>query len=503
MGSINLSTFFSGKYGWLKATVMICLILISAGYAAERGVIVSVNVQLQAQVDAMYDQMNIPVNSTISAFMKEASYIIGTHNVSGTTYYYMINGTGNRAGRLEQYSTNASQVINNAIGNTTAGTVQVKNGVFPLDRKIYMKTEVNLIGMSGKGSVFFNPSIQGATTFLWNGANGSSVIDFSKASNCSILSGITINLNGKSNCTGIRLASASETLIRDVTVLNSSSNPRTGIGMMLTTDGDGSAALFNRIERLKITGTDIGIKFNGTINSGEQVACNRFVGTEIQTARIGMDFNKYSDHNWFYDTWIRNANTSIWLNSYSNTTDVGVYAQYFYGLITEHWLPYNAIIQSINGGESNVFIAPDFENTTTGICTAVTFTNTTYFRNLYIEHDSLYGVDWVNWGGPVAFNYTSVITQGSFVGYVPSGTVMNRGANFMTFKHAALLGDGKGRVLASIKVNWGSYSENITWVGGFDNSASIANEGKINVVCSSNITLNGNLELYVMIQRSN
>lgn len=104
---------------WWQATIMIVLILTASGFAAWGGANVSVNIDLQTRLAQLEDQINIPVNSTVSAMAKTASYIISSHDVGGTTYYCMINGTDDRAGRLEFYSTNASAVINAALGNSS------------------------------------------------------------------------------------------------------------------------------------------------------------------------------------------------------------------------------------------------------------------------------------------------------------------------------------------------------------------------------------------------
>jgi hypothetical protein len=92
--------------------------------------------------------VNIPVNSTISAMLKEASYIISTHDVSGTTYYCLMNGTDDRAGRLENYGTNASAVINNALGNLSGNSLQtiVIKGNTTLTQQLFItKSYVHLV----------------------------------------------------------------------------------------------------------------------------------------------------------------------------------------------------------------------------------------------------------------------------------------------------------------------------------------------------------------------
>lgn len=117
----DIKTSFS-NLKWWQATIMVVSILIASGFAAYEGANVNVNVSLDARLQTLEDQVNIPVNSTISAMLKEADYIVSIHNVSGTPYYCLMNGTDDRAGRLEFYNTNKTLVQQFAIGNlTTAG----------------------------------------------------------------------------------------------------------------------------------------------------------------------------------------------------------------------------------------------------------------------------------------------------------------------------------------------------------------------------------------------
>jgi len=138
---------------WWQTTIMIVTVLLASGAAAYMGANVNVNLSIDTRLQMLEDQMNIPVNSTISAFMKEASYIISVHDVSGTPYYCMINGSDDRAGRLESYSTNASQIINWAIGNMTrGGTIFLKSGTYILDTIIdFGNKSICLEGEGGTG----------------------------------------------------------------------------------------------------------------------------------------------------------------------------------------------------------------------------------------------------------------------------------------------------------------------------------------------------------------
>lgn len=107
---------------------MMTSILVASGFAAYMGVNVTANVTMDLRLQRLEDQVNIPVNSTISAMLKEADYIVSIHDVSGTAYYCLMNGTDDRAGRLEFYNTNKTLVEQFAIGNLTSvgGTVYLK-----------------------------------------------------------------------------------------------------------------------------------------------------------------------------------------------------------------------------------------------------------------------------------------------------------------------------------------------------------------------------------------
>jgi len=132
--SINLSkiwnSFLTASFPKkVVAGLFIIGIILSLAYAAQQGVNVSLNLEVQARLDyletqqqLLNDTINIPVNSTISAMIKEANYIIAPHD----SYYCLINGTDDRAGRLEYYSTNKTKTEQFALGNMTTGLLYLK-----------------------------------------------------------------------------------------------------------------------------------------------------------------------------------------------------------------------------------------------------------------------------------------------------------------------------------------------------------------------------------------
>lgn len=112
--------------------VVIISLLIEAGIV---GVQVSLIVSLEDRLTNLENQVNVPFNSKTSAFIKQANFIISVQE----GYYLLWNGTGDSAGKLEYYSTNASQVINFAVGNlTTGGTIGLGSGNFSLSAPILL-----------------------------------------------------------------------------------------------------------------------------------------------------------------------------------------------------------------------------------------------------------------------------------------------------------------------------------------------------------------------------
>ncbi len=136
--NLNFSQFFTGKYGWIKATIMIVLILVAAGWAAERGVNVSVNLALEARVSAIENTLNVPVNSSLSAFRKGDSYVVSLVD----SYACLQNGSN---GGLREYSLSHSAIIQDALNNASisGGSVYVAEG--PYSASVTLKNNTRLI----------------------------------------------------------------------------------------------------------------------------------------------------------------------------------------------------------------------------------------------------------------------------------------------------------------------------------------------------------------------
>lgn len=136
---------------------MIIGVILSLGWAARQGVNITLDLELEARLDylevqqqLLNDTINNPINSTISAMIKSVSYIVSTHG----SYYCLINGTDDRGGRLESYSTNASAVINDAVAN--GQSIHLKPGYYSLNAPILIAAN----GETGQSTV---KTIEGET----------------------------------------------------------------------------------------------------------------------------------------------------------------------------------------------------------------------------------------------------------------------------------------------------------------------------------------------------
>jgi hypothetical protein len=135
--SISLkSTLLNLK--WWQATIMIVTVLLAAGFAASQGVNVSVNVNLEARVEALENRVDIPVNSTLSAFRKSNSYIVSLVD----TYACLQNGS---QAKLCDFSTNHSRPIMVGLGNASlnGGSVYIAEGSY--SASIILKNNTRLV----------------------------------------------------------------------------------------------------------------------------------------------------------------------------------------------------------------------------------------------------------------------------------------------------------------------------------------------------------------------
>jgi parallel beta-helix repeat protein len=177
--SINLS--FLSNLKWWQATIMLAVLLGGLALIAHEGGNVDIGLQLQLQ--ELRDEINIPVNSTVSAMIKQASYIVTAH--SGYTCYF--NGSAESGGKLENYALNASTVIANLFGNFSGGSVFIKNVFSPYILSVGASIPSNCSLIS-----------DGAVLKRGDGTADMNVLNLNGVSNVTI-SGLEIDGNNKSN----------------------------------------------------------------------------------------------------------------------------------------------------------------------------------------------------------------------------------------------------------------------------------------------------------------
>lgn len=122
MTQINLRNFNLAQDWWKLGVVLTLstMLLLAAGYAAERGATVSVNVDIQAQIQEIQERLDAPVNSSLAGMQKPYTEIISMVDA----YYVRQNGTDGRL--ILPYSTNKTYIQQQSLGNVTTGSVYLK-----------------------------------------------------------------------------------------------------------------------------------------------------------------------------------------------------------------------------------------------------------------------------------------------------------------------------------------------------------------------------------------
>ena len=130
----------------LKTWTCLIATLLALSFAAYMGANVNVNVSLEARLSAVERQLERELNSSFYGLQKPASYMISQVG----SYTCLQNGT---TGKLDDYSTNASYIINSAWKNGTS--VFLKSGTYEISAPIMVPTAGALIGevKSDQGSI--------------------------------------------------------------------------------------------------------------------------------------------------------------------------------------------------------------------------------------------------------------------------------------------------------------------------------------------------------------
>lgn len=185
---------------WWQATIMMTSILVASGFAAYMGVNVTANVTMDLRLQRLEDQVNIPVNSTISAMLKNADYIVSKHDA----YHCLVNGTDDRAGRLEFYSINKTLVQQFAIGNLTASG----------GGSIYLKQVTLNTSLAYGATILIIEDYQGKMTFYRDNTRLRELAD----PTASMISGTFAHPNSAAEQTLITFTVTTPTVIHELTL---------------------------------------------------------------------------------------------------------------------------------------------------------------------------------------------------------------------------------------------------------------------------------------------
>lgn len=144
---------------WWQATIMIVSILIAAGWAAHEGANVNVTVDVDARVSAIEKTLNMPVNSTLSAFRKSNSYLVSLVDA----YACLQSGTN---ASLREYSTNHTMIIDDGLGNASVsgGSVYIAEGAY--SASVILKTNTRLVIEKGATGITVTSVAAGANCIL-------------------------------------------------------------------------------------------------------------------------------------------------------------------------------------------------------------------------------------------------------------------------------------------------------------------------------------------------
>ena len=425
---------------------------------------------------------------------KPVSYVI--YSGSGGNYY----AENGRTGNVDYSGTNAAAVIQAALNNTSQGTVLVKAAVYSVNTQLTIPTSVTLMGEGTVGDIYGQGTTGvGATSFTWGGSANTSVIKFSTVKNAALRQ-VNINMNNTNGANGVELYESNECVLEDVTVMYGGSN---SVGYLIDSAGATYGSLFNHLTRCKALGVTTFMSFSGT-SSSYATGDNVVTQCDGQACTTGIQLVKYSDHNYFWGLHVRLNEASgigVVLNSDSPTNERGVYMNYFFEPFFESNQNYTAIQANYNGGNPNYFIKPIFEKLSGVTVTPLVTQGSSH--TMYIDTDSITNTIQETWGGFISLPYSSsVITQNKIKAYIPSGTNMAVGLNSFTFLSSLLTGDGNAIVLVH---GIADYDGNPKYIGafyGFDNSASVANQGIVSITSTSAFTTSGQIQLSIIILRN-
>lgn len=146
--SINLSGILK-NLKWWQATIMIVSILLAGSLFVHEGGQLSINVDIQARVQAIENRLDIPVNSSLSAFLKSNTFMVSLVD----TYATLMNGSN---AHLIEFLTNHTQVIDDALRNASiaGGSVYISEGAY--SASVTLKDNTRLIIDKGASGITVN-----------------------------------------------------------------------------------------------------------------------------------------------------------------------------------------------------------------------------------------------------------------------------------------------------------------------------------------------------------
>lgn len=120
--NLSICRLIKNRCTW-KATVMICIILLTFGFALY--ISANVNSDLESRLSAIEKALNMPIDNSLSPFRKSNSFIVSLVG----TFARLQNGSN---GAIQEYGANHTVIIQDALGNASdvGGSVYILEGSY-------------------------------------------------------------------------------------------------------------------------------------------------------------------------------------------------------------------------------------------------------------------------------------------------------------------------------------------------------------------------------------
>jgi parallel beta-helix repeat protein len=155
--TLNISSWFSNfkNLKWWQGAILLAILLTGLSAIAYEGGNVNVSANVSIQIQQIENRLDIPVNSTLSAFIKSNSFIVSELDQG----YCLQNGTN--GSYLPPFTTNATTIIQNGLGNASAnggGSVYVSAGQNLYNASVTILNNTRLIIEAGAKNVTYTPA---------------------------------------------------------------------------------------------------------------------------------------------------------------------------------------------------------------------------------------------------------------------------------------------------------------------------------------------------------